>query len=95
MQHYGLGSIRIRTGPAPCTGHSDARQVPARTYSYRLGFYLNGAARLFTVPGLSYADLTYPSGSVFVWQQILREVQYQNTNFAVLEILSLTLIINH
>ena len=30
--HGGLGSIWIRTGPTPCTGLSDERQVPSLSY---------------------------------------------------------------
>ena len=60
IAHGELGSILIRTGPTPCTGLSDVRQVPARPYSIcRLGFNFDCATGLFTVPGLSKAYLTY------------------------------------
>ena len=38
--HCGLGSIWIQTGPTPCTGLSDARQVPPRPYSMSARFLL-------------------------------------------------------
>ena len=48
----------------PCAGLCDVRQVPARPNPILLGFNFDGAARLFTVPGLSQAYFTYPTSFV-------------------------------
>ena len=59
MKHWFLlpRSICIRTGP---TRLSDAQQLAARPILCRLGFNVNGAARIFTL-----ANLTYSSSLVY------------------------------
>ena len=65
----------------PCAGLCDVRPVPTRPYPMQaIGLNFDGAARLFTVPGLSQTYFTYPT-----WLVQCANLHYINPYFCLIE----------
>ena len=82
LHHSGLGSIWIRTGLTLVPASVMCGKYRPDHILCRLGFNFDGAARLFTVPGLSMADFTYPTRLVQCDMNCLR-----NSNIFVIKAL--------
>ena len=61
INHSGLGSIWIQTGPTLVPVSVTCGKYQPDPILCRLGLNFDGADRLFTVPGLSMAYFTYPT----------------------------------